>query len=158
MATPPIEACHDGRMQPSKGPSIPAGARAEPWVIIDGDCAFCTSSTTWLGSRLSRRDRLDARRVPYQFLDLESFGLTEERARQEMIWVPAGEVPTRLDGGPVAFARWLEYAGLPYAILGRIIDAPPVRPLARLVYRWVAAHRHQLPGGTPACALPPQGR
>ena len=135
---------------------ITARRRDEPWVIIDGDCAFCTSSTDWIGGRLHRDDRRDARRVPYQFLDLASFGLSEDRTRQELVFVPAGEtVPDRLLGGADAFAAWLLYAGSPYALLGRVMTLPPVRPLARAIYRLVAANRQRLPGGTPACALPP---
>ena len=30
-----------------------------------------------------------------------------------------------------------------------------VNTLAGIVYRWVARNRHRLPGGTPACSLPP---
>jgi predicted DCC family thiol-disulfide oxidoreductase YuxK len=129
--------------------------RLEPWVIIDGDCAFCTSSTEWLAARLHRADRPDIRRVPYQFVDLTDFGLTEDRTKQEMIWVPAGEpVPAHLVGGSDAFAAWLRYAGGPYAIAGTLIGRPPVRPLAKIIYRLVAANRQRLPGGTPACGLP----
>ncbi|WP_197679835.1 thiol-disulfide oxidoreductase DCC family protein [Microlunatus soli] len=142
-------------MDLSGRPMIGAGRRTEPWVIIDGDCAFCTSSTNWLGDRLHRRDRPDARRVPYQFLDLDSFGLTEERTRHEMIWVAAGDVPAQLPGGAPAFAAWLQYAGMPYAVVGRLIASRPIRPIARRVYQWVSRNRRRLPGGTPACALPP---
>lgn len=147
---------HDGDMLHPDRPMLRAGRRSRPWVIIDGDCAFCTSSTDWLGDRLHRADRPDARRVPYQFLDLGSFGLTEERTRHEMIWVAAGEVPVRLPGGEEAFAAWLQYAGTPYAFLGRLIASRPVRPVAHRIYGLVAANRQRLPGGTPACAMPPE--
>ncbi len=133
--------------------------RFEPWVIIDGDCAFCTSSTEWLAARLHRDDRPDVRRVPYQFIDLTAFGLTEERTRRELIWVPAGNsVPEQLAGGSDAFAAWLRYAGPPYAIGGTLMSNLPIRPLAKIIYRLVAANRQRLPGGTPACALPQQYR
>jgi predicted DCC family thiol-disulfide oxidoreductase YuxK len=144
----------NGGRQPIR--RIGARHRAEPWVIIDGDCSFCTSSTNWLGDRLHRAGHPDARRVPYQFLDLASFGLTEERTRREMIWVPAGDVPADLAGGDRAFAAWLRYAGGPAALVGRLISSPPLRPVARIAYGWVSRNRHRLPGGTPACALPPQ--
>ena len=137
---------------------IAAGHREVPWVIIDGDCAFCSSSTSWLADRLHRPGSPDARRVPYQFLVLESFGLTVERTRREMIWLPAGdEVPERLAGGADAFAAWLCHAGTPYAALGRFIRLPVINSLAWLIYRLVSANRQRLPGGTPACSLPPQG-
>lgn len=133
--------------------------REQPWVIIDGDCAFCTSSTEWLAGRLHRDDRPDVRRVPYQFIDLGAFGLTEERTRQEMIWVPAGDqLPESLPGGSDAFARWLRHAGGLWGVAGLLIGHLPVRPLAKIIYRLVAANRQRLPGGTPACALPQQYR
>ena len=31
----------------------------------------------------------------------------------------------------------------------------PTERIARSVYRWVSQNRTRLPGGTPACALPP---
>lgn len=131
---------------------ITAGPRDEPWVVIDGMCSFCSTSTDWLAGRLHRPDRTDPRRVPYQFLELESFGLTAERTEREMIWIPAGDaVPDKLAGGADAFAAWLRYAGGPYRILGRAMTTAPVRPLAWLVYRLVAANRDRLPGGTPMC-------
>ena len=37
---------------------------------------------------------------------------------------------------------------------GHLIATPPVSWVASLVYDWVAANRHRLPGGTPACAMP----
>ena len=144
-------------MTPGPLPSIRAGHRDVPWVIIDGDCAFCSSSTGWLADRLHHNGLPDARRVPYQFLELESFGLTAERTRREMIWLPAGdELPARPAGGADAFAAWLCYAGRPYAIIGRLIRLPVINSLAWLIYRLVSANRQRLPGGTPACALPPQ--
>ncbi|QDP96213.1 DUF393 domain-containing protein [Microlunatus elymi] len=143
-------------MTPAPTPSIRAGHRDRPWVIIDGDCAFCSSSTSWLADRLHRTDRPDVQRVPYQFLELETFGLSVERTRRELIWLPAGDgVPPQVPGGADAFAAWLSYAGRPYAMLGRLITLPVINSLAWFVYRLVAANRQRLPGGTPACAMPP---
>ena len=38
---------------------------------------------------------------------------------------------------------------------GRVLGLRPVTALAWPVYRWVARNRHRMPGGTAACALPP---
>ena len=38
--------------------------------------------------------------------------------------------------------------------LGHLLEAPGISWLAGRAYRWIAAHRHQLPGGTAACARP----
>lgn len=128
--------------------------RTTPWLIFDGDCAFCTSSATWLAERLRRPGQDPVRLVPWQFTDLAEVGATAERAVREVLWVtPAG----RISGGAEAFADWLRYSGGVYAVVGAVIDAPVVRRLAGVVYRLIAVNRHRMPGGTPACALPPPG-
>ena len=128
--------------------------RTSPWVVFDGDCAFCTSSATWVAERLRRDGRPTAELVPWQFTDLAALGATRHRAQREVLWVPA-EGP--VCGGADAFAAWLRFSGMPYAILGRVMTWPGVRQLAGAVYRLVAANRQHLPGGSPACALPPAG-
>ncbi len=128
--------------------------RAVPWLVFDGDCAFCTSSATWVAERLLRTPGPNARLVPWQFADLAALGTTSERTQQEVLWVtPSGEI----FGGARAFAQWLIFRGSGYAVLGRLIDVPPIRSLAAVVYRLVARNRQRMPGGSPACALPPPG-
>ena len=128
--------------------------RTVPWLVFDGDCAFCTSSATWVAERLHRRDRADARLVPWQFTDLEALGTSSERTRREVLWVtPAGDIY----GGAEAFAEWLKFRGGAYAVPGRAMGLPGVRRLAAAVYRLVARNRSRMPGGSPACALPPPG-
>ncbi len=128
--------------------------RDVPWLIFDGDCAFCTSSATWIAERLMRSEGPNARLVPWQFTDLAALGTTEARTRREVLWVtPQGEI----SGGAAAFAHWLQFRGNPYAILGRLLEVWPIRPLAAAVYRLIAKNRHRMPGGSPACALPPPG-
>lgn len=120
-------------------------------MLFDGDCSFCTTSATWIAERLARGSDRSAHVVPWQRTDLPALGVTPERARTEVLWVePDGAVR----GGAAAVASWLRYRGGPYGLLGRGMDLPVVRSLAAVAYRVVAANRHRLPGGTPACALP----
>lgn len=128
--------------------------RPVPWLVFDGDCAFCTTSATWVAARLHRRTGPDALLVPWQFTDLQALATTEERARYEVLWV---EPDGRIEGGAAGFAAWLRFRGGPYALLGRALAAPGVQSVAALVYRFIARHRDRMPGGTPACALPPAG-
>lgn len=133
------------------------GASAErdrPWVVFDGDCAFCTTSATWVAERLHRPDGTDALLVPWQQTDLDALGTTAERAQTEVLWV---EPDGRLVGGAEAFAAWLCFRGGAYGLLGGLIGLPGFRTIAAAVYRLVARNRSRLPGGTPACALPPPG-
>lgn len=128
--------------------------RQQPWLIFDGDCAFCTTCATWIAERLRRTGRPEARLVPWQFTDLEAAGTTEERARHEVLWL---DLRDELSGGAAAVAAWLTYAGGPYRILGTMLQLPLIAQLAAAVYRVIAINRHRLPGGSPACALPPPG-
>ena len=123
-------------------------------MVFDGDCAFCTSSATWVAERLARPGHAEARLVPWQFTDLDALGTSATRAQQEVLWVaPDGAI----SGGAAAFAAWLRFAGRPYAGFGVILDWPVVRSLAAAVYRLIARNRQRMPGGSPACALPPPG-
>jgi hypothetical protein len=60
--------------------------------------------------------------------------------------------------GALAFAALLRgqpRIGLRFA--GQLLATPPFSILAALGYNVIARYRHVLPGGTPACALPPPG-
>ena len=128
--------------------------RDRPWLVFDGDCGFCTTSATWVAERLHRPDGADAHLVPWQLTDLDALGTTAERAQTEVLWV---EPDGRLVGGAAAFAAWLRFRGGPYGVLGALMGLPGIRAAAAAVYRLVARNRNRMPGGTPACALPPPG-
>ncbi|MFF4243345.1 thiol-disulfide oxidoreductase DCC family protein [Streptomyces sp. NPDC001822] len=121
--------------------------RTRPVLVYDGDCAFCTSSVHFAERRLRPRCEI----TPWQFADLESLGVTQERAEYELLWcTPTGSVY----GGAQAVAKLLLSAGAVWSVLGALLTLPPVRWLAHGVYRLVADHRDSMPGGTPACAVP----
>ncbi|MGW0122137.1 thiol-disulfide oxidoreductase DCC family protein [Streptomyces sp. NPDC003327] len=125
--------------------------RSRPVLVYDGDCGFCTTSANFAERRV--RPRCDI--VPWQFADLDALGVTAERAQYEVLWVtPDGTVR----GGAEAVAKALLSAGGAWAPLGATLLLPGVRWAAARVYRVVAAHRHRLPGGTPACAVPRRPR
>lgn len=125
----------------------------QPLLIFDGDCGFCTRSVT-LAARL-RANPADYRIAAHQDLDLTDYALTAAQCEAALQWVdgdglthPGQHAVARLLG---ASRWWLR----PFGVALRL---PIVNPLAGVVYRWVAAHRHRLPGGTPACAMPPADR
>ncbi|WP_329176557.1 thiol-disulfide oxidoreductase DCC family protein [Streptomyces sp. NBC_01477] len=118
-----------------------------PVLVYDGDCAFCTTCVTFAERRLRPR----CVTVPWQRADLPSLGVDQRRAEYEVLWVtPAGAVY----GGAEAVAKLLLSAGGVWAVAGAVLRMPPVRWIARGVYRLVADNRQRMPGGTPACALP----
>jgi predicted DCC family thiol-disulfide oxidoreductase YuxK len=125
--------------------------RTQPVLIYDGDCAFCTTSVRFI----ERRIPVSAEIVAWQFANLEALGTTAERAERELLWVhPSGQIV----GGAEAVAALLVDSGGWWRLLGRAAQTPPLHWIARAVYRLVAANRHRLPGGTPACALPASQR
>jgi predicted DCC family thiol-disulfide oxidoreductase YuxK len=120
--------------------------RRRPVLLYDGDCAFCTTC-----ARLAeRRFRPAAEIVPWQFADLAEMGVTAEQASAAVQWV-AVDAPVR--SGHEAIAAMLGASGPIARFGGRLLLAPGVSQIAARAYRLVAANRHRLPGGTPACRL-----
>lgn len=119
-------------------------ARARPVLVYDGDCAFCSSS-----ARLLERIGPEAEMVAWQQTDLDALGLSDAEAASSVQWVEAGGTIRR---GHEAIAAALVSAGGAWALAGRALLLPGASPLAARAYRLIAANRHRLPGGTPACA------
>lgn len=114
-------------------------------VIYDADCGFCTTCATWLQAHGT------CEIAPWQSLDLDAIGLTEADVSAAAWWIdPTGVV---LERGAGAVGEALKTCRGPYAVLGRLTLARPIRPLANLVYRLVARYRYRLPGGTAACKI-----
>lgn len=123
----------------------------QPVLVYDGDCAFCTSAVHFAERRV--RPRCDA--VPWQFADLDALGVTQRRAEHEILWVtPTGTVY----GGTRAVAKLLLSTGKGWAVLGALLNLPPLRWPAHALYRLIANNRAHMPGGTPTCALPANQR
>lgn len=116
-------------------------------LVYDGDCAFCTRCVEQLQPLRLARPRV----VAWQHADLAALGLTREQCELEVQWVTGDGSRA---GGADAVRRLLLASGGLWAVLGVLLGAAPLRQLANAVYRVVAANRHRLPGGTPACALP----
>jgi predicted DCC family thiol-disulfide oxidoreductase YuxK len=117
-----------------------------PLLIFDGDCAFCTTSArAW--QRWLHLEHVE----PWQFLDLEPLGVTQEQCLQAVQWIDETGNVAAAERAVIAALR---HAGGVWGVLGRVMNLPGVRHLAGLVYRLVARYRHRLPGGTPACKLP----
>jgi predicted DCC family thiol-disulfide oxidoreductase YuxK len=118
-----------------------------PTLVYDGDCAFCSSCAQFIERRIPTRAAL----VPWQFADLPALGLTQAQAEEAVQWV---DTDGTVSSGPDAVALLLRDAGRLWEVPGRALQLGPVRLAAWPAYRWIANHRHLLPGGTAACALP----
>ena len=67
----------------------------------------------------------NAHLVAWQFTDLAALGTDPARAQREVLWVtPDGEIA----GGAQAFARWLQFRGGAYGLLGRCCGCPAYGP------------------------------
>jgi len=109
-------------------------------LVYDADCGFCTRFAQWVGPSVS-----------WQELDLAAAATTEQEMRSAAGWLDDGRVVVT---GADAISAALVARGGAAGLAGRIIARPPVRGLARVVYRVVARNRHRMPGGTPSCRVP----
>lgn len=120
--------------------------RDRPVLLYDGDCAFCTSCA----QLLERRFRPDAEVVPWQFAELAELGVTAEQATAAVQWIGVDGGVRR---GHEAIAAMFGTCGPLSRLGGRLLLLPGLSRIAAHAYRLIAANRHRLPGGTPACRL-----
>lgn len=108
-------------------------------LLFDGHCGFCSAA-----ARAARR-RLPAavEVVPWQAADLDALGTTAAEAERALQWV--GADGTRA-AGHLAVAAALRAARGGWRVLGAVLAAPLVSPVAAAVYRLVAANRGRIPG------------
>jgi predicted DCC family thiol-disulfide oxidoreductase YuxK len=117
-------------------------------LIYDGDCGFCMSSL-----RLALRLGATCSHQAAQTADLSALGLTPEMVHGAAWFVTAD----RTYRGHEAMAQVLRSSKYGVVRLaGVLVGSRVMRPVASRVYDWVVAHRHQLPGATSVCRLPPQ--
>jgi predicted DCC family thiol-disulfide oxidoreductase YuxK len=116
-------------------------------LIFDGDCGFCTTTANFI----VRQSSVPIEAVAWQLTDVTEFGLTEAETAARVWFVTSGEA----FGGHLAFANilWSQRA-FGWKALGWVLTVPPFCWLGSIGYALVARFRHQLPGGTPACAMP----
>lgn len=116
-------------------------------LVFDGDCAFCT---TWV-ERLQRSLPRFPRSIPYQWADLDALGLTTEDTSRYAWFV----TPTHQYAGHLALSALLRaQPSLSLRFLGQLLATAPFSWAASAGYAVIAANRHRLPGGTPACRMP----
>ena len=120
-----------------------------PVVVFDGDCGICTT----LAGVIERRLRPPATVAPWQRLDLAAYGLTVADCTEALQYVDA---QGRVYAAELAVSQLLRASRWWARPVGVLIGLPGIRSVAGVIYRWVARNRSRLPGGTPACAMPPR--
>ncbi len=120
------------------------------YLIFDGDCGFCTSTA----NAVVARSTVPIVAHAWQLTDVTRFGLTEPQTAARVYLVVGDEK----FGGHLAFA-YLLFIQNNWALkaIGWLFTVPPLCWVASLGYALVARFRHRLPGGTPACKMPPAG-
>jgi predicted DCC family thiol-disulfide oxidoreductase YuxK len=114
-------------------------AERAPVFVFDGECGFCTRWVAWL----RRRVLADVAFVPSQEIDdLSALGLTAADVATASYWIDADGRPHR---GSDSFAHALGTATLPWRVVGLVLRAPLVRPVAQRLYAVIARNRHRLP-------------
>ena len=123
--------------------------RAIPVLVFDGDCGFCTT----VARHFEKRSFTPLTIAAWQLTDLGALGLTEAQASAQVYLV----TERGTFGGAECFAEIMRIQGDPFhRFVAWGMRLPGIRRLFAWGYRRVAANRHRLPGGTPACALPPE--
>ena len=111
-------------------------------LVYDGECGFCIRSARWIEARLPAGVGVE----PWQSLDLEELGLSEQEAQAAVWWIEGHGTSSRRARGAEAIGRSLLAAGGVWKLVGMLISRPPLLWLARPVYTLVAANRHRLGG------------
>jgi predicted DCC family thiol-disulfide oxidoreductase YuxK len=115
-------------------------------LIFDGDCGFCTTSANFI----VKESKPTVTAIPYQWADLEEFGLTETQTEKKVYL----NIEGNNYAGHKAVAKLLRLqSNWALKALGVIALIPPFSWSAAVLYWLTAKYRHKLPGGTPACKL-----
>lgn len=117
-------------------------------LVYDGDCGFCTTSARWVEANLLPPGGTVA---PWQSLQLEMFGLSEDDVATASWWVDTQGGTHRGERG---IAQLLVDRGGIWALLGRVALTPPMIAVLGVIYGIVAKNRYRLPGATDACRIP----
>ncbi len=121
-----------------------------PVLVFDGDCGFCTSVAHRIEERWPAKS--SATTIASHDLDdraLDHLGLSRSQVEEAAWWVDTEGAR----GGEQAVAAALLEAGGWLAVLARLLRLPGIAQLAPAGYRFVARHRHLLPGATAACKI-----
>lgn len=118
---------------------------SNPVLYYDGDCGFCTKV-----AQLALRARLRIDIAPLQSVDHVSLGLDGDRSQRE---VPLRYADGRVVYGYRAIASALATGGAVCRFVAVAMTCKTMATLSEHSYHWVAAHRHQLPGGSSTCTL-----
>jgi predicted DCC family thiol-disulfide oxidoreductase YuxK len=117
-------------------------------ILFDGTCAFCERSVRFIAARDNGYFKFGASQNPEGRALLERYGTSREAARS-IILIEDDRIYLKSE----AVLRIAGRMRAPWKFAGIFLAIP--RPVRDLVYRCVAAVRHQLAGESNACEVPP---
>ena len=118
----------------------------KPVVLYDGDCAFCSSAARFAEQRIAKNLHFAA----YQLTELVPYGLTAAECAQALKFI---DQSGNIHSAQNAIAEILISSGKIWYGFGKLLKLPGINLIAALGYKFVAANRHKLPGGTPTCKM-----
>jgi predicted DCC family thiol-disulfide oxidoreductase YuxK len=119
-------------------------------LIYDGDCQFCQLSLEFGIKNL----RVFPQYVAFQRIEPHDFGLTERQVRSQIWLAQKTPTTTKALGGHLAAGAILKLQpSRLLRVLGWLASTPPTSWVASLLYKFIAANRHRLPGGSRACKI-----
>ena len=104
-----------------------------------------------VGAFLSLRVRVRVNRLAPRLPPLHRWVCDESKRLHQL-------VPPARAAEAAAAAAVLRSGRPPWPLIGRAMTARGVIQAANAVYRFIARHRHRLPGSTPACMTVPPPR
>ncbi|MCF8528856.1 MAG: DUF393 domain-containing protein [Aquiluna sp.] len=118
-----------------------------PILLFDGDCSFCSSSARVLKRMVGKK--VDV--LAYQHVELGPFGISKIECEAAVQYLDGN----KRSSGHEAIADALIASKSIWSLAGLFLKLPVITSAGFLVYEWVSKNRHKLPGGTPACQMPP---
>lgn len=119
-------------------------------LIYDGDCQFCQLSLEFGIKHVPSFPKY----ISYKRIIPANFGLTDVQVRSKIWLVDSQDKSQKPLGGHLAAGAILSsQTNFLYRVLGWLISTPPTSWVADLIYRFVAANRHRMPGGSRQCKL-----
>jgi predicted DCC family thiol-disulfide oxidoreductase YuxK len=115
-------------------------------LIYDGDCAMCRAAALWLMRRARVSDQLEILPCRSGVRRARHPEISEEACLRAMqLVLPDGRVLAGADAVPELLCRLRGWRWV-----ASIFGLPPVLPVTRRLYAWVARHRMRL-----GCAVRP---
>jgi len=108
-------------------------------LIYDGDCALCSGCAAWAAARLSSADSVAIVSARDWAASAPSVVLEHGELTRAAWWI---EDDQRFEGAR-AISHVLQRLSGPWAVVGRALASAHVAPIADLVYRTLARHRHR---------------